>query len=117
MLGMSREGLAQTLGVKPRDVEDIENGAPQLSDRRLDQSGRALAVPVAFFFDDHGVSPAPAVTAMPHRSGTTSGQNQALRSALRLSLIAVELADEERGIDDGHYQAAKSTARTALVAE
>jgi transcriptional regulator with XRE-family HTH domain len=114
MLGISRDGLAEKLGVGLRDIEGIENGTPHLTARDLDALSRALAVPVAFFFDDSSTAPE---AAAPDASVLIADQNQALRSALRLLLIAVNLADGELGIEEDHYQAAKSTAWTALAAD
>jgi transcriptional regulator with XRE-family HTH domain len=51
VLGMSQERLGELLGVTFQQVQKYERGANRIGSSRLLQIGRALDVPVSFFFE------------------------------------------------------------------
>jgi transcriptional regulator with XRE-family HTH domain len=109
MRGLSREDLVPAVGAAPEQIRMFERGEASLNARNLHDLSVALDVPVSFFFEEEQPS-------HPTRSPEDeSGGTIRLRSALRILLAVVELADRDCGIDDQHYQAAKSRARAALV--
>ena len=55
LIGLSQEKLADALGITFQQIQKYENGANRVGASRLFQIGRALDVPVSFFFD--GYSP------------------------------------------------------------
>src|SRR5678816_919138 len=59
LLGMSQEKLADALGLTFQQVQKYERGANRIGASRLHQLSRILEVPVAFFFEEMGSSPAP----------------------------------------------------------
>jgi transcriptional regulator with XRE-family HTH domain len=53
LLGMSQEKLAESLGVTFQQVQKYESGTNRVGASRLFQIGRALDVPVSYFFDGY----------------------------------------------------------------
>ena len=59
MVGMTQQQLADKVGIKFQQIQKYETGMNRVSASRLWDIGRALDVPVSFFFDglhDEGVS-------------------------------------------------------------
>lgn len=50
-LGVSQEALAQAIGVSFQQVQKYEKGANRVSGSMLFYAGKALGVPVAYFYD------------------------------------------------------------------
>ena len=50
-LGISQEGLAETLGVTYQQIQRYENGANRLNVENIQLIAKALSVPVTFFFE------------------------------------------------------------------
>jgi transcriptional regulator with XRE-family HTH domain len=51
MLGLSQEGLGETLGLSIQQVRKYENGKNRISAGRLKHLSQILQVPVPFFFE------------------------------------------------------------------
>jgi transcriptional regulator with XRE-family HTH domain len=56
---MSQEGLAQAIGVSFQQVQKYERGANRVSGSMLFYAGKALGVPVAYFYEGLGETDAP----------------------------------------------------------
>ena len=52
LLGMSQERLGEALGLTFQQVQKYERGANRVGASRLFELGKALGVPVSYFFDD-----------------------------------------------------------------
>ena len=52
MVGMTQQQLASKVGIKFQQIQKYETGMNRISASRLWEIASALAVPVAFFFDD-----------------------------------------------------------------
>lgn len=52
LVGQTQEQLAESIGVTFQMVQKYEKGACRVGASRLSQIARALAVPVAYFFDN-----------------------------------------------------------------
>jgi transcriptional regulator with XRE-family HTH domain len=52
LLGMTQQTLAKSIGVAFQQVQKYESGSNRVSASRLVQIANALAVPVAYFFED-----------------------------------------------------------------
>src|SRR5262249_51227423 len=61
MLGLSQEKVGEMLGLTFQQVQKYERGANRISAGRLYRIGRALDVPVSFFYDDMDPVRAPAI--------------------------------------------------------
>ena len=109
MLNLTRRELAAKIGGTPEEIMALEAGDSHPSAGLLYELCCVLDVPVGFFFE------AEATLRPVSTPGDASAENAVLRSALRALLAVVELADQECGIDDDCYQAAKSKARAALA--
>jgi len=57
-LGMSQEGLAETIDLTFQQVQKYERGSNRISASKLFEIARALKVPVAYFFEGYGASEA-----------------------------------------------------------
>lgn len=55
-LGMSQEGLAETIDLTFQQVQKYERGSNRISASKLFEIGRALKTPVAYFFEGYGAS-------------------------------------------------------------
>lgn len=55
-LGMSQEGLAETIELTFQQVQKYERGANRISASKLYEISRALKAPVAYFFEGYGES-------------------------------------------------------------
>ena len=53
-LGMSQEGLAETIDLTFQQVQKYERGSNRISASKLFEIARALKVPVAYFFEGYG---------------------------------------------------------------
>lgn len=53
-LGMSQEGLAETINLTFQQVQKYERGSNRISASKLYEIGRALKAPVAYFFEGYG---------------------------------------------------------------
>lgn len=53
-LGMSQEGLAETIDLTFQQVQKYERGSNRISASKLYEISRALKAPVAYFFDGYG---------------------------------------------------------------
>lgn len=53
-LGMSQEGLAETIDLTFQQVQKYERGSNRISASKLYEIGRALKAPVAYFFEGYG---------------------------------------------------------------
>ena len=53
-LGMSQEGLAETIALTFQQVQKYERGSNRISASKLWEIGRALKAPVAYFFEGYG---------------------------------------------------------------
>ena len=51
MIGMTQQQLAEAVGIKFQQIQKYETGMNRVSASRLWDIGRALEVPVSFFFD------------------------------------------------------------------
>ncbi len=56
LLGMSQEKLATAVGLTFQQVQKYERGVNRVGASRLYDLGKALSVPVAYFFEDMGSS-------------------------------------------------------------
>ena len=52
--GVTQQQLAEKVGIKFQQIQKYETGANRVSASRLWEIGRALGVPVAFFFEGFG---------------------------------------------------------------
>lgn len=59
LLGMSQEKLATAVGLTFQQVQKYERGVNRVGASRLYDLGKALSVPVAYFFEDMGGSEEP----------------------------------------------------------
>ena len=57
-LGMSQEGLAETIDLTFQQVQKYERGSNRISASKLFEIARALKVPVAYFFEGYGAAEA-----------------------------------------------------------
>ncbi len=57
-LGMSQEGLAETIELTFQQVQKYERGSNRISASKLYEISKALKAPVAYFFDGYGQSEA-----------------------------------------------------------
>jgi transcriptional regulator with XRE-family HTH domain len=55
-LGMSQEGLAETIELTFQQVQKYERGANRISASKLYEISKALKAPVAYFFEGYGES-------------------------------------------------------------
>ncbi len=55
-LGMSQEGLAETIDLTFQQVQKYERGSNRISASKLYEISKALKAPVAYFFDGYGES-------------------------------------------------------------
>lgn len=55
-LGMSQEGLAETIDLTFQQVQKYERGSNRISASKLYEISRALKAPVAYFFEGYGES-------------------------------------------------------------
>jgi transcriptional regulator with XRE-family HTH domain len=55
-LGMSQEGLAETIDLTFQQVQKYERGANRISASKLYEISKALKAPVAYFFEGYGES-------------------------------------------------------------
>ena len=55
-LGLSQEALGNALGLTFQQVQKYERGANRISASKLHETARFLKVPVAYFFDNFGLS-------------------------------------------------------------
>ncbi len=55
-LGMSQEGLADTIDLTFQQVQKYERGSNRISASKLYEISRALKAPVSYFFDGYGES-------------------------------------------------------------
>lgn len=53
-LGMSQEGLAETIDLTFQQVQKYERGSNRISASKLYEISRALKAPVAYFFEGYG---------------------------------------------------------------
>lgn len=53
-LGMSQEGLAETIDLTFQQVQKYERGSNRISASKLYEIARALKAPVAYFFEGYG---------------------------------------------------------------
>ena len=53
-LGMSQEGLAETIALTFQQVQKYERGSNRISASKLWEIGKALKAPVAYFFEGYG---------------------------------------------------------------
>lgn len=52
MIGMSQEKLGEQLGITFQQIQKYEKGTNRVGSGRLHEIGRALGVPVSFFFEE-----------------------------------------------------------------
>lgn len=57
-LGLSQEGLAETIDLTFQQVQKYERGSNRISASKLYEIARALKAPVAYFFEGYGTSDA-----------------------------------------------------------
>lgn len=57
-LGMSQEGLAESIALTFQQVQKYERGSNRISASKLYEIARALKAPVAYFFEGYGQSEA-----------------------------------------------------------
>lgn len=57
-LGMSQEGLAETIDLTFQQVQKYERGSNRISASKLYEISRALKAPVAYFFEGYGATEA-----------------------------------------------------------
>ncbi|MFT4089658.1 MAG: helix-turn-helix transcriptional regulator [Asticcacaulis sp.] len=57
-LGLSQEGLAETIDLTFQQVQKYERGSNRISASKLYEIARALKAPVAYFFEGYGASDA-----------------------------------------------------------
>ena len=55
-LGMSQEGLADTIDLTFQQVQKYERGSNRISASKLYEISRALKAPVSYFFEGYGES-------------------------------------------------------------
>jgi transcriptional regulator with XRE-family HTH domain len=111
---MTQWQMARALGIPVRQAQRHERGTSPISARRLYEFSLLLDVPFSYFLEGLSVEPIPfgsTTSTLPVRRIATSA---GLHAALKELLVVVDLADLEGGIDEHHYQAAKTNARAAL---
>lgn len=58
LIGMTQQKLAEMVGIKFQQIQKYETGANRVSASRLWDIGKAMGVPVSFFFEGLGSKPA-----------------------------------------------------------
>jgi transcriptional regulator with XRE-family HTH domain len=102
--------IAFFYGVSPSQPEGDPLSQPEAAD--LAAAWRAISDPVVrrLLFDL-----ANAIATGGHTSGALQAKDRDLSSALSLLLTVVDLADQDGGVDNEQYMAAKLNARSALA--
>jgi len=95
LLGMSQEKLADALGLTFQQVQKYERGANRIGASRLHQLSRILEVPVAFFFEEMGSSPAPNAQPADSDAGSFEHDPMTKRETLELVRAYYRIPDEK----------------------
>ncbi len=95
-MGLSQVKLAQILGLTFQQVQKYEKGYNRMGSSRLFQVSRALAVPIAFFFEDMPGAPAAANPGVGEASQSAyETDTMARRETLELVRAYYRIADPD----------------------
>ncbi len=125
LIGMSQEKLGDAIGLTFQQVQKYERGANRISASMLHRIGKALDVPVSFFFDGlgpQGQIPEPAIDAKVESGRPPSERRETLELVRAYSRIGNPTVRESimslaRSLADIKPDAAKADAKTEARAK
>lgn len=84
-LGMSQEGLAESIALTFQQVQKYERGSNRVSASKLYEISKALKAPVAYFFEGYGESDA--------LSGFSESESEQFVHGFLMTTEGIELAE------------------------